>query len=295
MLRVILLALAVIAIAMPAAADLQRHRVRVDGDSRTYLLFVPDEPSPSAGRPLVYVLHGGGGTARGMARSIGAEIHALAEIESALIVYPQAIDRSWDFGEGVVSERMDQRRDDLKFLTGLASVIERRHKINRQRIYATGISRGGQASYFLACKSPGFLAAIAPLTMPLPAFLEDDCRAASRIPILVMNGTADPLVPYNGGPITVGRKERGDVMSTAETMSLFRRKNGCGSSTTRQAVGRVDVITWQNCREPTVLYRVNGGGHTWPGGKQYLPVRVVGPVNRDISATSEIWRFFFPR
>jgi len=295
MFRIVLVALAVLALATPAAADFQRHRVRVDGDSRTYFLFVPEAPSPSAGRPLVYVLHGGGGTARGMARSVDDELHALAETEGALIVYPQAIDRSWDFGEGVVSERMDQRRDDLKFLTGLASVIERRHKINRQRIYATGISRGGQASYFLACKSPGFLAAIAPLTMPLPEFLEDDCRAAPRIPILVMNGTADPLVPYNGGPITVGRKDRGDVLSTAETMRLFRRKNGCGSRSTNRTIGGVDVIAWQNCRERTILYRVNGGGHTWPGGQQYLPVRVVGTVNRDISATAEIWKFFFPR
>ncbi|MGI9390404.1 MAG: alpha/beta hydrolase family esterase [Boseongicola sp.] len=294
MLRTVLAALTVFAFVTPAAADLTRHKVRVDGDSRTYFLFVPDAPPPSAGRPLVYVLHGGGGTARGMARSIADEIHAFAETERALIVYPQAIDRSWDFGEGVVSERMDQRRDDLKFLTGLASVIDRRHKINRQRIFATGISRGGQASYFLACKSPGFLAAIAPVTMSLPEFLLDDCRTAPRIPILVMNGTADPLVPYNGGPITVGRKERGNVISTAETMSLFRRKNGCGSGTTTRKIGRVDVLAWRNCRERTVLYRVNGGGHTWPGGQQYLPVRVVGPVNRDISATREIWKFFFP-
>jgi polyhydroxybutyrate depolymerase len=275
-----------------AAAGLERKSFRQDGLRRSYLEFVPDAPAPASGRPVVLVLHGGGGTARQIARETGAGFHAFAEATGAVIVYPDAVGRMWDFGEGPVSEGLSPRRDDLGYFRSVIAAVLGQHDGDSTRIFATGISRGGQASYFLACKLPGRIRAIAPVTMPLPDFLEDDCRRAPGVAIAVLNGTADPIVPYDGGPITVRRGARGDVLSTDATLALFRALNGCSGSSEARRIGRVVRREWRGCGLPTVLYRIEGGGHTWPSGTQYLPRRIVGPVNRDIDGAAEIAAFF---
>ena len=40
------------------------------------------------------------------------------------------------------------------------------------------------------------------------------------------------------------------------------------------------------------FYIVQGGGHTWPGGFQYLPEAVIGRTSRDLDANRIIWEFF---
>jgi len=292
MLRAAILTLC-LAIAAPARAGQIPLTITIDGLKREALLTVPDAPAPPGGRPLVLVLHGGGGTTKALVRTTGGRFDRLAETNGALILYPQAIDRSWDFGEGVVSARDAHPRDDLHFLTALTEAVTRKYGGNPARAYATGISRGGQAAYFLACKAPGLLAGIAPVSMSLPDFLEDDCRAAPGLPILLIHGTADPIVPYTGGTITIGRQDRGTVLGVEATMRLFRAKNDCTARFTTRRTGKVEETAWERCARPTVLYRVEGGGHTWPGASRELPRWLVGPVNRDISAPDEIWWFFF--
>ena len=276
----------------PAAAfaDLQSIATTIDGERRTYHLYTPARTQ--AAPPLVVVLHGGGGNGLQLMRYTRHRFNRLAEQEGFLVVYPDAADRMWDFGEGKVSQSLPTRHNDLKFLTRMIDEISRGSGIDRRRIFATGISRGGQASYFLGCKRPDLIRAIAPMTMPLPDFLADDCSRSAPMPILLMNGTKDPIVPYHGGPIRLGRKDRGNVLSTDETMNLFRTRNRCGKGAAVSSKGSVDIVRFNRCRAPTWLYRVNGGGHTWPGARKVLPRRLVGPTNTDIMATDEIWLFF---
>jgi len=172
--------------------------------------------------------------------------------------------------------------------------------IDQRRIFATGISRGGQASYFVACVFPDRIRAIAPVAMPMPKFMLDLCPDAPGIGVAILNGTDDPLVPYDGGQIKVGRRERGEVMSTDDTVDFWRSRNNCAAEPSEKAVlnpvnDRMQVIrtSWEKCEhDPVLLYRIQGGGHTWPSGRQYLPRFVVGPVNRDIDGATEIWSFF---
>lgn len=283
---------AILVATQSAAAGLEQKSFRQDGLRRNYLEYVPAAPAPASGRPVVLVLHGGGGTARGIAREAGAGFAAFAEATGAVIVYPDAVGRMWDLGDDPVSEALAPRRDDLGFFRGVIERVLAEHRGDGARVFVTGISRGGQASYFLACKLPGRIRAIAPVTMPLPEFLEDDCRRSPGVAIAVLNGTADPIVPYDGGPITVRRGDRGTVLSTDATLALFRARNGCGGGSEARRVGQVERREWLGCRQPTLLYRIEGGGHTWPSGSQYLPQRIVGPVNRDIDGTAEITAFF---
>ena len=281
--------------------DLSKHEITVDQLERSYLLYTPASAiSSQKTRPLVLVFHGGGGTARGIAKEVGPSLHGIADHEGFLIAYPDAVDKIWDFGAGLISESLDVRIDDRAYFAAVLDELTNTKPIDEQKIFATGISRGGQASYFVACVFPDRIRAIAPVAMPMPTFMLDLCPDTQGIGVAILNGTDDPLVPYDGGHIRVGRRERGEVMSTDDTINFWRSRNNCAAEPTAKAVldpendrMQVHKTSWEKCEhDPVLLYRIQGGGHTWPSGRQYLPRFLVGPVNRDIDAATEIWSFF---
>lgn len=273
----------------------------VGNRSRDYLFYLPQvlqgDPSEKA---LVVVLHGGGGTARQMLRETGEQFFRLAERDGFYVLFPNSLNKVWDFGAGRISNELDERVDDRSYFDAVLNDASDRYPIDRNRVFATGISRGGQASYFIACEFPGRIRAIAPVAMPLPAYMADACRNGPPFGIAIMNGTDDPLVPYDGGAITIGRRERDDVLGTAETVRLFGRRNGCSLSSTSESAldsahdrTRVELAEWRDCTgAPILLYRIVGGGHTWPSGSQYLPKFVIGRVSKDIDGAEIAWSFF---
>lgn len=283
-------------------AGTSRHELSVGGVKRHYLLYTPQGVEHQDGvRPLVVVLHGGGGTALGIARELSGTMHRLADREGFYVAYPDAIDKMWDFGAGKVSEELKSRVDDRAYFEQVLNEAIGRLPIDETRVFATGISRGGQASYFIACSFPRRIRAIAAVAMPLPRFMADMCTDGPPVGVAVMNGTHDPLVPYDGGHITIRARKRGEVLSTDATISLWLRRNGCDEEPTdREIIDTskadgmlVEKKSWGNCRgAPVLLYRVEGGGHTWPSGRQYLPAFLVGPVNHDIDGAAEAWAFF---
>lgn len=282
------------------AATAGRHTIQVDGVKRSYLLYKPRNLDRTKSHPLVLVMHGGGGTARGLYRDTRGSFTALADEHGFYLAYPNAVKRMWDFGAGKVSEELKVRTDDRQFFANLLNHLIGSLPVDKQRVFATGISRGGQASYFLACQFPERIRAIAPITMPMPAFMAADCKATPDIGLALLNGTQDPVVPYEGGQIVVRGKKRGSVLSTERTLTTWLSRNGCSMKPTAErtidpvadntSVQRTD---WTQCSGAQVrLYRIEGGGHTWPSGSQYLPVRVVGEVTRDIDGANEVWEFF---
>jgi polyhydroxybutyrate depolymerase len=155
-------------------------------------------------------------------------------------------------------------------------------------------------SYRLACERPENFRAIAAVTASLPINLT--CQPDEPISVLVMNGTQDPLVPYEGGAISLFRREVGVVRPTAETVAFWVEKNGCAEKPEvhfepdydLRDQTRVRRESFQICDQGTevVLYEVQGGGHTWPGSSQYLPEGIIGRVSQDINASHVIWDFF---
>lgn len=283
------------------SGTLTEHSFVYQGRERSYLLYAPRGAERLEGkRPLVLAIHGGAGSDRSMMRLTRGGFDSLADRDGFFVVYPNAVARYWDFGEGAVSEALPQRADDLGYFRAVLDQVSERYPVDPRRVFATGISRGGQASYFLACKLAGRIRAIAAFSMPLPDFLEDDCTAGPPVGVAIVNGTADPLVPYGGGRIEVLGHDRGAVLSTDATAALFRRRDGCAAKPTGEETldgvddgTRVEKTTWASCDgAPVVVYRVEGGGHTWPSGVQYLPERVVGKVTREVDGAAVAWEFF---
>ena len=274
-----------------------------DGLQREYLFYFPSlKPAHSGKRPLLFVLHGGGGTNRGMIRLTKGGFNKLADRDGFFVVYPQGIDKSWNDGRpDKISGAHRKGIDDVGFFRALIEHLIYEYPIDSDRIFVTGISNGGLMSFRLGCSLPDKIRAIAPVTAQIPAAIEPLCRSESTVSLAVFNGTEDPLVPYNGGQITVFSKQRGEVLSTDETIRIWQNKNSCSSEVRVtefpdiSADGtRVTKIETTQCAAASkvALYRIDGGGHTWPDGRQYLPARRIGRTSRDINACDEIWDFF---
>jgi polyhydroxybutyrate depolymerase len=279
------------------------HTLSHDGLERRYILYQPDfKTGYSDARPLLMVLHGGGGTSRGMLRLTNGRFNELADRDGFFVVYPQGIDKSWNDGRpDKISGAHRKGIDDVGFLRVLIDHLIVRYPIDSNRIFVTGISNGGLMSYQLGCSLPDKIRAIAPVTAQIPTAVAPLCGFESTVSLAVFNGTEDPLVPYNGGQITVLGRQRGMVLSTDKTIRIWRSKNRCRPEPLTKELPdiaadgtRVIKIEYSGCKNESkvVLYRIEGGGHTWPDGRQYLPVRRIGRTTRDINGCDEIWRFF---
>ncbi|MBW2518654.1 MAG: esterase, partial [Deltaproteobacteria bacterium] len=259
------------------------HTFSHDGLGRRYILYQPAfKTGHSGARPLLMVLHGGGGTNRGMLRLTKERFNELADRDGFFVVYPQGIDKSWNDGRpDKISGAHRKGIDDVGFFRALIDHLIAHYPIDSKRIFVTGISNGGLMSYQLSCSLPDKIRAIAPVTAQIPAAIAPLCDFESTVSLAVFNGTEDPLVPYNGGQITVFRWQRGAVLSTDETIRIWRRKNRCRPKPLITEMPdivtdgtRVTKIEYSRCSNESkvVLYRIEGGGHTWPDGRQYLPV-----------------------
>lgn len=286
--------------AAPASAEVQTRTLAQGEARRSYILFAPDAPrAPADGFALLVALHGGGGTAEQMMAF--SRFNAIAAREGFAVVYPQGTGRRWNDGR-VFRGRGETDTDDVGFVRAVvADVAARGTPLNHRRIFAAGISNGGFMSFRLACEAADLIAAVAPVTATMPADLGPRCKPSAPVAVLVINGTADPLVPYAGGHVRAMFSLRGEIWSTARTMEFWARYNRCAGPPDIRALAdrdtqdgsRVIDIAYARCAFARVrLLRIEGGGHTWPGGAQYLPAAWIGSTNRDIDASEAIWRFF---
>jgi polyhydroxybutyrate depolymerase len=271
------------------------------GTIRTYNLHISKGYNPSKSIPLVVVLHGGGGTADNIEKR--SRYDEIADREQFLVVYPQGYKKQWNDGRNAENIPAQQvNTDDVGFINALIDTVISRYNIDKKRIYATGPSNGGFMTTRLGCELSNKFAAIAPVISTFPKALMMYCKPASPIPIILINGTADPLVPYNGGFVTVGKETRGEVLSTDATIQYWIKNNDCSPTPVITAIPDKDkndgctaeMLTYKGMKanEEVIHIRIDGGGHAVPGGKQYLPKKMVGNVCEDFAAEEMIWAFF---
>lgn len=271
------------------------------GLKRTYHVHLPS--SHDKPLPLVFLLHGGGGSAKAMEKLIGEGFNTLGEKEGFIVVYPDAVEKHWNDGRELQRWRSQREKIvDVGFISALIEHLSIEHRIDKKRIYATGISNGGLMSYRLACELTHQIAAIAAVASSMGESLSLSCAPSEPISVLIINGVGDPLVPWEGGEIRLGPWRLGKVLSTSNTVEFWVERNKCSSpplitwepDRDPQDGTRVRKEVYAQCREGTevVLYAIEGGGHTWPGGYQYLGEWIVGKTSRDIDANEVIWDFF---
>ncbi len=270
-----------------------------DGRQRTFRVYMPaNKQSPL---PLLVALHGGGGTGVQMEHMTQRGFNRIADRDGVVIVYPDGVGKGWNDGRSDLrSEAVREQVDDIGFLRALPQAIAALHPVDLKRVYATGMSNGGLMSHRLGCDAADIYAAVAPVTANLSAQLAPRCKPSQPVSVAIINGTDDPLMPWDGGFIKVLWTRRGEVLSTPRTLARWMELNGCNKAQTdAQPLDAVDDETTlikhrARCDAGTevLLYEVRGGGHTWPGGEPYLGRRLIGVVSRELDANETIWQFF---
>jgi polyhydroxybutyrate depolymerase len=256
------------------------------GLEREYLLHVPASYDRARPTPLVISMHGAG--LWPAAQMEISQWNELADREGFIVVYPAGVKgagpRIWrvEQGPGLMS--------DVTFISALISRLEATHNIDPTRIYANGFSNGGGMAFVLSCTVSDRIAAVGMVgAAQLLPF--DWCTDRRPVPMIAFHGTADKAAPYNGGTSWVAPDAFPDVRAWTRS---WARRNRCAPDPVDSAVAD-DVIrrAYTNCAgdAAVALYTIQGGGHTWPGGKA-LPEWFVGPTSRSIDATRLMWEFF---
>ncbi|MFI5308869.1 MAG: alpha/beta hydrolase family esterase [Polyangiales bacterium] len=287
---------------------------------RPYIVHAP--PMASAA-PVVIVLHGGGGNAKGTARltcprgllSSPRCLNALADREGFVVVYPNGTGtsaapetRTWNAGGGtgdwqcVSGPACKNDVDDVAYIRALIDDLAASTSIDEKRIFATGISDGAAMAHRLGCEASDRIAAIAPVAGGNQFSTGAACTTTRPVSDLEIHGTSDPCWAFEGGTSACLQMDDKNKISVADTVSGWVERDGCPTTGTTSMLADTDAndgttttaTQYSPCKGGTevALLEITGGGHTWPGGFQYLPKADVGAVSLDFDANERIWAFF---
>ncbi|PDT88416.1 polyhydroxybutyrate depolymerase [Bradyrhizobium sp. Y36] len=285
------------------ASSASAETIDVNGVKRSYTAQLPGK-KPA---PLVVVLHGK--TQRGADMIARTAWPQVAKREGLAVVFPDGLNHAWADARtkaGPTLRGPPEGTDDVAFIATLVEKLVADGTADAKRVYVTGISNGGAMAMTLVCARADLFAAGASAIMNLTDESAVTCHPSRPLPMLLMNGTADPLVPYAGGRGSSYFAADG-FWSTEETLAFWRKLNGCeaddAASTELPDRNAADqsTVTRISSRCPqghdVVLYRVNHGGHRMPGLSPdarfpRVAAGLLGPQNADIDGAETIWAFF---
>jgi polyhydroxybutyrate depolymerase len=251
------------------------HQLPIADANREFLVHLP--PAPTADMALVVDFHGAGSNMNQQAAYSGFD--PLADKEGFVVATPNGIDaavRQW---------RFLGTPDDVDFAKAVVADLVAHACVDPARAYAVGISSGSAMSTSLACQASDTFAGFGLVAADF--YLPPLCDAAEPHPIIIFHGTDDQAVPYNGGPVLGGPT---NVQPAEQSAQLWATHNGCTAGPTEATLGTEVVrLDWTGCKEPVVMYRIVGGGHTWPGS---IDVGRLGATTHQVNATDEMWKLF---
>jgi polyhydroxybutyrate depolymerase len=285
---------AVVVLGLAAGGSIQAHaaeELRVDtrDGARSAILA----PAQRARAPTVIVLHGALISAEYTAHWYGF-IEAAADRGFAA-VFPRGINLLWNDGR----EAWTPDTDDVGFVRRLVRDLVARGITDPTRLYLVGVSSGGMLTFRMLCEAPELFAGAATIIAGMPTGVGAACRLQRPVPVVMLNGTADPIVPYVGGGVGLGGWQ-GTVWPVERTAAFLARRNGCGVPSKAAVAGsaapdaiRVVKLNWGRCSSErgVTLYRVEGGGHQVYGHTNFLPL-ILGSGTNEVSASAVIMRTF---
>jgi len=289
----------------------EARSVEVAGQQREYLLVTPDAAPPGP-RPLVLLLHGHLGTAAnalgsGMAPSplsVWVDIAGRDHVLVAALQGLKGADRRTGWHDCRGDEAGNPRVDDVAFASRVVQQLVTDGRADPRRVYVMGMSNGAMMTLRLALEMRPAPVAVAAVAGTMAA--QSECGATPQpVSVLLIHGTADPLVPYGGGGVGFGEsRNRGEVLGLDATRDFWLRIDGLektqpqsyafphrGDDATRalkstygrDAGPQVEVITLEHAGHVEPSLRFHYGG---------LYSRIVGVQNRDLESAEEAWAFF---
>ncbi|MFE2548043.1 alpha/beta hydrolase family esterase [Streptomyces sp. NPDC059355] len=291
----------------PFGAVVRRETLDIGGLRRTFTVVRPDPMRANA--PVVLVFHGAYQNAATLRLATRRALDGVANTSGAIVAYLNS--HRWHWNDARVDTSFAARTtgvDDIAFTTAVVDRLVRRHAADASRVHAVGFSNGGYLVFRLLHEVPERLAGAAVISAAQPE-AENFAPHVSRLhplPTLIIHGTADRVVPYGGGRVSLGgRHSGGRCMSARDTAEYYARRNGMnvGATTGRAVHGRgayptgsghtpVEYTEYrQHPHPPVVLYTVHGGGHAVPTPGRTLG-SLLGQDRRSLDSVRVIEDFF---
>jgi polyhydroxybutyrate depolymerase len=268
---------------------------------RKFMVHFPPNFNTTTQRALVVSLHGGSGN---MVNAQGfSMLNPVSDQNNFIVAWPQGYGIappgfSWADGRNTSADQAGV--DDIGFIDKLIDTLITRYNVDTNKIYICGFSNGGFMVQRLACQLPDRFAAMASLGSSMDTVLYQNCNPSKPIPMAFFNGTADPAMPYGGGPMQ--NPQVIPVVPVDTTVQFWVTHNNCQTAspvfnfpdtfTTDNSTAELYTFTNCDCNADVKFYKLINGGHTWPGVYVATQASVLGNTNRDINASVELWNFF---
>lgn len=258
-------------------------------EKRRYLVYTPAyyAGQPQKAFPVVINYHGGG---MSMAEQmLYTQMNRAADRHGFIVVYPSGIKQDWNVGFGMPYL---EGTDDIGFTEALLAQLGKDYRVDARRVYATGLSRGGFFALRIAAELPHLFAAVASVGAPMPAPVLQHHAKPGRVGVLLMHGTADRVVAYDGKP--------GGYLSAQASYDYWLKHNGGGAAAPsrrsfdgdREDGTDASWVEQRHGEHGVALVTIREGGHTWPGADPFNVGLPIGKTSRDIDANEAIWEFF---
>lgn len=289
---------------MPSTLAATRGSVTVAGVTRTFTSV--GTAAPGDAKPLILVFHGSGQTGDKHRAFTGGVFDALAA-RGALVAYLNGYRGNWN--DARRESHFPARKaniDDVGFVRAVIATFAADRRIDPGRVYAVGYSNGGQMVIRLAHETPDLLAGatVIAATMPAPENFLAHQEPRAPLPVLLIHGTKDPIVSYQGGTMNWALrtvfKAGGPTWSATRTARYFAERNGITTEPTtirlpkQTTADRTEIerTAYEASGVPSVvLYTVHGGGHTVPGPSSSAPM-VIGRTSHQLDTADLITQFF---
>jgi len=268
---------------------------------REYFLNIPPSYDGLSDVPLVIVLHGGSGNATSIQGF--TQMNSVSDGNGFIVAYPQGFgptqNGGYSWADGRKTSATKMGIDDVGFISKLIDKVKAEYRIISNKIYVCGFSNGGFMSQKLACELENKFAGVGTLGATIGSEVLSQCSVSQSIPMIIMLGDADPFVPYNGGTVA---NNPSPIVGIETLVDFWKNHNRC--QTTKPEIDLPDLDTTDNstvtlfefsdcdCSANIKLYRINNGGHTWPGVENVNYEIIAGETNEDINASSILWEFF---
>jgi polyhydroxybutyrate depolymerase len=282
-------------------SDILKSEMTIETEKRTYWKYIP-KPSRKGKMPLVIVLHGSGINGAKIRAWTGYEFDQMADEFDFAVAYPDGYKNNWnDIRKTAPFPAKEKNINDVGFIKSLIETFRLAYDIDPRQVYVFGYSNGGMMAFRLAISEPGLLAGIATIGSNLPAPDEMLINIQGLMPpVLMVNGTADPIIPYEGGRVNFFGKQLGNVISTDATAEALAASHPGGKTMESLQIPHLNAndatsaerkIWLQDGRKLVALYTVHKGGHVIPHPLTKFP-RLMGKVNRDFNTPREAVRFW---